>query len=48
MTDLGREVGAVGTAGSFLKRRAGEARPSEMLGYLDRAGNEPPMAGDER
>ena len=48
MSDLGREIGAVETAASFLKRRAGETRPSDMLGYLDRAGDEPPMADDER
>jgi hypothetical protein len=44
---VAEKVGAVETAASFLKRRAGDARPSDMLGYLDQAGNEPPMAGDE-
>lgn len=47
MTDLGNEVGAVETAASFLARRAGQPRASDMLGYLDRAGEEPPMVGDE-
>lgn len=44
---VAQKVGAVETASNFLKRRAGEARASDMLGYLDRADDAPPIAGDE-
>jgi hypothetical protein len=47
MTDLAREIGPVETAARFLTRRTGDARPSDVPGYLDLAGNEPPMADDE-
>jgi hypothetical protein len=35
------------TAADFLKRRAGEAKPSDMLPFLDGAKREPPPPGDE-
>ncbi len=44
---VAQKVGAVETAAEFLKRRAGNAKPENMLFFLDNAGNEPPVAGDE-
>ncbi len=41
------DAGAVETAALFLRRKAGHAKPSDMLPFLDRAGNEPPREGDE-
>ena len=40
-------IGAVETASDFLKRRAGKARPEDMLPFLDNAKKEPPPIGDE-
>ena len=31
----------------FFKRRAGNAKPSNLLHFLENAGNEPPQPGDE-
>ena len=44
---VAEKIGAVESAASFLARRAGDARPSDLLSYLDRAPDQPPMAGDE-
>jgi hypothetical protein len=44
---VAQKVGAVETAASFFKRKAGEAKPEDLLWFLDRAGTEPPAAGDE-
>ena len=44
---VAEKIGSVESAASFLARRAGDARPSDMLRYLDRAPDQPPMAGDE-
>ncbi len=44
---IAQKIGVVETAAEFLKRRAGNARPSDMLPILDRAGREAPPAGDE-
>ncbi len=35
---VAEKVGTVETASIFLKRRAGKAKPGELLGYLDKAG----------
>ena len=35
---VAEKVGTVETASIFLKRRAGKAKPVELLGYLDKAG----------
>jgi len=45
---VAEKVGSVETAADFLRRKAGEARPSDLAAFLDRAGNEPPPPGDER
>lgn len=44
---VAQKVGVVETASDFLKRRAGKARPEDMLPFLDRAKSEPPRPGDE-
>jgi len=31
---------------NVLRRSADEARPSDLIDFLDRAGDEPPVAGD--
>jgi hypothetical protein len=45
---VAQKIGAVETAAEFFKRKAGAARPSDMLPFLDAARDEPPAAGDER
>ena len=44
---IAQKIGAVETAADFLSTRAGTARPADMLVFLDRAGDEAPVAGDE-
>lgn len=44
---IAQKIGAVETASDFLKRRAGKARPEDMLPFLDNAKKEPPPIGDE-
>ncbi|HTH26898.1 MAG TPA: toxin-antitoxin system HicB family antitoxin [Sphingobium sp.] len=44
---IAQKIGVVETAAAFLKRRAGKARPQEMLPFLDKAKREAPPAGDE-
>ena len=44
---VAEKIGAVETAASFLRRRAGNAKPADMLPFLDDAGDELPPAGDE-
>lgn len=44
---VAEKIGVVETAADFLRRRAGEARPSDMLPVLDKARREEPPAGDE-
>ena len=44
---VAQKIGAVETAAEFFKRRAGSARPEDMLPFLERAGDEPPVPGDE-
>ncbi len=43
---VAEKIGSVETADNFLRRRAGEARPSDLIGFLDRAGDELPTASD--
>lgn len=45
---VAEKVGAVETAAAFLRRRAGDARPEDILPFLDGAGDEPPGADDAR
>ncbi|HEV2594341.1 MAG TPA: toxin-antitoxin system HicB family antitoxin [Sphingomicrobium sp.] len=44
---IAQKIGAVETASDFLKRRAGNARPEDMLPFLNNAKKEPPPMGDE-
>jgi hypothetical protein len=44
---VAQKIGAVETAAEFLKRRAGNARPADMMPFLENAANEPPPPGDE-
>ena len=44
---IAQKIGVVETASDFLKRRAGKARPEDMLHYLKKAKRETPPAGDE-
>jgi hypothetical protein len=44
---VAEKVGAVETAAAFLKRKAGKAKPGDLLRFLDNAANDKPPAGDE-
>jgi len=44
---IAQKIGVVETAADFLKRRAGEASPADMLPFLDKAKREAPPVGDE-
>jgi len=44
---VAEKIGSVETAADFLRRRAGDARPADLIGFLDRAGDAPPSSGDE-
>lgn len=44
---IAQKIGVVETASDFLKRRAGKARPSDMLPFLEKAQRELPPVGDE-
>lgn len=44
---IAQKIGVVETAADFLKRRAGDARPADILPFLDGAKGEPPVRGDE-
>lgn len=44
---VAEKVGAVETAALFFRKRAGDAKPEDLLYFLDRAGDEAPQAGDE-
>ncbi len=44
---VAQKIGAVETAAAFLSRRAGDAKPADLLPFLDKAGHEPPPAIDE-
>lgn len=45
---VAEKVGAVETAAAFFKRRAGKAKPGDLLWFLDRAPLKPPVPGDEK
>jgi len=47
-TAVAQKIGAVETAADFLRRRAGGARPEDLLGFLAEAPDVPPDPGDER
>ena len=44
---LAQKIGAVETEVDYLKARAGDATPADLLPFLDRARDEPPVMGDE-
>lgn len=44
---VAEKIGAVETSSAFIKRKAGDAKPEDLLWFLDNAADEPPMAGDE-
>ena len=43
---VAEKVGAVETAATFLAKRAGSAKPADLLPFLDLAADEPPGPGD--
>lgn len=45
---VAEKVGAVETAADFFARRASGAKPADMLWYLERAPDGPPIPGDDR
>jgi len=45
---VAEKVGVIETAREFLERRAGDARPKDLLKYLRRAGREQPAETDRR
>ena len=45
---VAEKIGAVETSADFLRRRAGDAKPGDMLPILERAGREPPTPDDQR
>ena len=44
---VAEKVGAVETAAVFFRKRAGDAKPADLLVFLDRAVDEPLREGDE-
>jgi hypothetical protein len=44
---IAQKIGVVETAADFLARRAGKARPTDMLPFLDKAKREAPPQWDE-
>ena len=44
---IAQKIGVVETASDFLKRRAGTARPADMLPFLDKAKREAPLVEDQ-
>ena len=45
---VAEKVGVMDTAEEFLKRRAGGAKPSDLLKFLRKAGGEAPSDADRR
>ncbi|MEI6419893.1 MAG: pilus assembly protein HicB [Sphingomonadales bacterium] len=43
---VAQKIAVVETTADFLARRAGDARPLDLLPFLDAAAHEPPPAGD--
>lgn len=44
---IAQKIGVVETAADFLARRAGKAKATDMLPFLDKAKREAPPVGDE-
>jgi len=47
-TAVAEKVGAAETAGAFFKRRAGKAKPKDLLQFLEGAPAKPPVRGDAK
>jgi len=45
---VAEKVGAVETAAEFFKRRAGKAKPRDLLWFLDHAPAKAPARDDEK
>jgi hypothetical protein len=45
---VAEKVGIMETAREFLERRAGDAKPKDLLKYLRKAGREQPVESDRR
>lgn len=45
---VAQKVGAAETAASFLNARTGNAKPEDLIPFLDNAPSEVPLEGDER
>jgi hypothetical protein len=45
---VAEKVGVMETAREFLERRAGDAKPKDLLKYLRNAGREQPVESDRR
>ena len=45
---IAQKIGTVETAAEFLKQRAGNAKPADLLPFLDKARDEAPGPGDRR
>ena len=45
---VAEKVGVMETAREFLERRAGDAKPKDLLKYLRKAGREQPVESDRR
>ena len=45
---VAEKVGVIETAREFLERRAGDAKPRDLLAYLRKAGREEPAETDRR
>ena len=44
---VAEKIGAVETAADFLRHRAGNAKPADLLPFLNGAPENPPVRGDE-
>jgi hypothetical protein len=44
---VAEKVGVLRTSAEFLRERAGDAEPADLLRYVSAAPRVPPMAGDE-
>jgi hypothetical protein len=45
---VAEKVGVIETAREFLRRRAGDAKPKDLLKYLRKTGREQPVESDRR
>ena len=45
---VAQKLGVTETAAEFLGRKAGNSRPGNLLAFLDKVRDAPPLPGDER